>query len=563
MNWFHNLKIATKLLLAFLLLLALTLALGVFSVLQLDQVRQSSQQLSGTWLRAVALLADLNTDTSDFRLAQFERVQATSPEQRALAERSMEQERQQVSKELVEYEQSITSEHERRLFEDVKQRWELYLRKNTQLQQLTTQEQLEQARGMLLGELRTDYDTFNDKLVELLVLNREGADAAAAHAEATYASARVWILGLLLVSTILGMMLCLLLARLISRPLASAVQVADRIAEGDLTVRIEVESQDETGRLLAAMQRMVSKLSQVIGEVREGAGALASASAQVSASSQNLSQGTSEQALSVAEISTNLEKMTGTIEQNREHSRQMEHMAVRGARDAGESGKAVKETVEAMGSIAEKISIIEEIAYQTNLLALNAAIEAARAGEHGKGFAVVATEVRRLAERSRTAAKEISGLASGSVKVAARSGQLLVELVPAISKTAELVQEVVSASTQQANGVTQMNKAMLHVDQVTQRNASASEELASTSEELSAQAEALQQLVSFFRVSNEEHGTRTRSWRSSGDRAHDVIPSAALGLKHAADAQRSAASAHPVHLPLQSEDRDFKRFQGP
>jgi methyl-accepting chemotaxis protein len=342
------------------------------------------------------------------------------------------------------------------------------------------------------------------------------------------------------------------------------VQVADRISEGDLTVSIEVETQDETGRLLAAMQRMVHKLSQVISEVREGAGALASASSQVSASSQNLSQGTSEQALSVAEISSNLEKMTGTIDQNREHSLQMEHMAVQGAKDAGESGKAVKETVEAMGSIAEKISIIEEIAYQTNLLALNAAIEAARAGEHGRGFAVVATEVRRLAERSRTAAKEISGLASGSVKVAGRSGQLLVELVPAISKTAELVQEVVSASTQQASGVAQMNKAMLHVDQVTQRNASASEELASTSEELSAQAEALQQLVTFFRVGKEAPGSRPRSWQRPGERAPDVIPSAALGLKHAASAQRATASAHPAHVqaPLPSEERDFKRFQG-
>ena len=564
MNWFHNLKIATKLLIAFLVLLTLTLALGVFAVLQLASVRENSQQLSGIWLRGVAILADLNTDTSDFRLAQFERVQATQVEQRVQAERSMEQELRQVQQGLATYEQTITSEHERRLFVDIKERWELYLRKNTQLLRLSSQEQLEQARGMMIGELRTDYDTFNNKLADLLALNREGAAAAAAHAEATYSSARVWILGMLLVSMSLGLVLCFLLARLISRPLASAVQVADRIAEGDLTMRIEVETQDETGRLLLAMQRMVRKLSQVIGEVREGAGALASASAQVSASSQNLSQGTSEQALSVGDISINLEKMTNTIAQNREHSRQMEHMAVQGAKDAGESGKAVKETVEAMSSIAEKISMIEEIAYQTNLLALNAAIEAARAGEHGRGFAVVATEVRRLAERSRTAAKEISGLASGSVKVAGRSGQLLVELVPAISKTAELVQEVVSASTQQADGVTQMNKAMLHVDQVTQRNASASEELASTAEELSAQAEALQQLVAFFRVGNEDPGSRPRSWQLPGDRAHDVLPSAALGLKHAASAQRSMAPGHPVHaqVPLPSEERDFKRFQG-
>jgi methyl-accepting chemotaxis protein len=273
---------------------------------------------------------------------------------------------------------------------------------------------------------------------------------------------------------------------------------ATGIADGNLTVKVNPRSeQDELGN---ALSYMVNRLSQIISEVRSGANALSSASMQVSSTSQSLAQGTSEQAASVEETSASLEQISSSIRQNADYSRQTEQVALKGAQDVEESGKAVTATVEAMKSIAEKISIIEEIAYQTNLLALNASIEAARAGEHGKGFAVVAAEVRKLAERSQTAAKEISGLTSSSVKIAERSGQLLTELVPAIRKTTDLVQEIAAASSEQSIGVTQINKAMSQVDQVTQRNASGAEELAATSEEMASQAESLQQLISFFHI---------------------------------------------------------------
>src|SRR5512143_103117 len=227
--------------------------------------------------------------------------------------------------------------------------------------------------------------------------------------------------------------------RAVSRPLAKAVELAERIAEGDLRGTLKVEREDEVGRLLGSMRTMSEKMSHTIAEVMGGANALASASAQLSSTAQSLSSGTSEQAASVEETTSSLEQMSASITQNADNSRQTEEMALKGAKDARKGGQDVKAAVEAMQTIALKISIIEEIAYQTNLLALNAAIEAARAGEHGRGFAVVATEVRKLAERSQTAAKEIGGLASSSVKVAERAGRSLVELVPAIEKTAELV----------------------------------------------------------------------------------------------------------------------------
>jgi methyl-accepting chemotaxis protein len=257
----------------------------------------------------------------------------------------------------------------------------------------------------------------------------------------------------------------------------------------------------------------------------------------VSSSSQSLSQGTSEQAASVEETTASLEQMNASITQNAENSRQMETMAGKGVRDAEEGSRVVSETVDAMKTIAEKIVIIEEIAYQTNLLALNAAIEAARAGDYGKGFAVVATEVRKLAERSQTSAQEISSLAAGSVKVAERSGKLIAELVPSIRKTAELVQEVAAASAEQATGVSQMNRAMMQVDTVTQRNASASEELSSTAEEMNAQAEALTQLMAFFLL-KDENGRKQR-------RAAPAAPAAPAYKPQAKGSGNGKAEAEP------------------
>ncbi len=318
---------------------------------------------------------------------------------------------------------------------------------------------------------------------------------------------RLGFLALTLGAVLFGLLFGALTVRSVVTPMAQAVQIAEAVAAGDLRVTIRPEGRDEVTQLQTALQQMVGKLKSTIGEVRSGAEALSSASAELSATAQGLSQGTSEQAASVEETTAGLEQMSASITQNAENSRKTEQTALGGAKDAEESGVAVRQTVEVMNTIAGKISIIEDIAYQTNLLALNAAIEAARAGEHGRGFAVVATEVRKLAERSQVAATEINGLASSSVSVAQRSGEQLAELVPAIRKTAELVQEVAAASQEQSSGVSQINKAMSQVDQVTQRNASAAEELASTAEEMAAQAETLQQLMQFFKVGDEYAAT--------------------------------------------------------
>jgi methyl-accepting chemotaxis protein len=564
MTWFYNLKIASKLLVTFFVLSAFSLLLGVFSLHQMAQMQRASEEVAKNAMPSITYVSSTNTDTSDFRISELQHILSPDTAQMAAYERDMRAEQESISSNLKKYEPLISSDEERRLYDEFTRLWKEYQEEHDKVLALSRANKNEEARDLLRGRSQEAFSAASEKLDELMLLNLQLGKTESERADATHDLARGWILAAMGASFFLGLLLSLVVARVIAGPLNNAVRVTDRIAEGDLTVDIEVETQDETGRLLAAMQRMVGKLSQIMGEVREGASALASASAQVSSSSQSLAQGTSEQASSVEETTSSLEQMTASITQNRDHSRQMEQMATQGAKDAEEGGRAVKETVEAMGSIAEKISIIEEIAYQTNLLALNAAIEAARAGEHGKGFAVVATEVRKLAERSRTAAKEISGLATSSVKVATRSGQVLEELVPSIRKTADLVQEVVAASAEQTSGVTQMNKAMQHVDQVTQRNASASEELASTAEEMSAQAEALSQLVSFFRLENGAgRGGRTVPRPSAaGPTVGRGAPSAGHGLKAAASGLTPVAPASRVPGPvtLPDEDREFKRF---
>jgi methyl-accepting chemotaxis protein len=305
--------------------------------------------------------------------------------------------------------------------------------------------------------------------------------------------------------------------------------------------------------------RFVAEIARIIREARVTASTFASASSQVSASSQTLSQGSSEQAAAVEETSSSLDQMSASITQNAENSRQMEAMAVKGAKDAEESGKAVRETLQAMQAIAEKISIVEDIAYQTNLLALNAAIEAARAGEHGRGFAVVATEVRKLAERSSTAAKEISGLSGTSVKVAERSGQLLAALVPAIQKTADLVQEVAATSREQAAGVTQVNKAIGQVNQVTQRNAAAAEELSSTAESLATQAATLEQLLAKSRVATLAETAAARRSAPAGGRAPQTSERPGTGTAFPAALLARAGGNGPAVQAGAPANREFTR----
>ncbi|SMC44406.1 methyl-accepting chemotaxis protein [Rhizobium sp. RU36D] len=347
--------------------------------------------------------------------------------------------------------------------------------------------------------------------------------------------------------------------------LRNTANIANQIANGDLTVAPKPLSDKDT--LGLSLESMVERLRGVVADALSAADNVSSGSQELSASSEQLSQGATEQAASAEEASASMEQMAANIKQNADNAAQTEKIARQSARDAEVSGEAVTRAVAAMRTIAEKISIVQEIARQTDLLALNAAVEAARAGEHGKGFAVVASEVRKLAERSQSAAAEISTMSSDTVLSAQEAGDMLNRLVPDIRKTAELVSEISAACREQDVGASQINEAIQQLDKVTQQNAGASEEMSATSEELAAQAEELQTSIAFFKVDmagSKATARKPAPVRSAAAPAHARKPAAAPRApapQHSVAGQQARVKGFALDMAMGGPDEDDAHFR--
>jgi methyl-accepting chemotaxis protein len=512
MKLFNDLRIASKLMLAFAVVLALTAALGAFSLFQLATVNRAAEEIDRNWLPSVRAVLELKAATGRHRSVVLQAIISDDAARMDQYEKRIADFAGEFEQHQRRYEALIASSAERQAYLQLTGLWAQYVAESKKLTGLAREQRGAEAIAASRGESSRLATALHTQIGKLVELNAQGSANASEAAKATYDAARTLVIGGLVLAIVLGLALARALARIVARPLEQAVAIAEAVAAGNLAAEARASAQDETGKLLAALQRMSASLRHMVAEVRSGAHAIATASSQIAAGNADLSARTEEQASSLEETAASMEELTGTVKHNADNSRQAARLAGTAADVAVRGGAVVAEVVETMATIeaaARKIAnitgVVDSIAFQTNILALNAAVEAARAGEQGRGFAVVAAEVRNLAQRSAAAAREIKTLIDDSVekvglgtRLAGQAGVTMDEVVASVRRVSDIVGEIGAASREQAEGIEQVNHAVVQMDQMTQQNATLVEEAAAASEAMQEQAQALTLAVSAF-----------------------------------------------------------------
>jgi methyl-accepting chemotaxis protein len=547
MKLFYDLKITSKLLVSFAAILVLTAFLGIFSIFQLSRVNQTATELETNWMPSVRSVLGMKAALARFRSAQLQHILSTSQADMERYEKNMPAYLAEFQKNDEDYAKLVSEPEEKNLYEEVNRLWKQYLAEYEKILALSRGGRNEEATAMIRGESLRLNNELIDRIDRLVKINEDGGASASEQGDALYASSRLWILGMLAACILLGAVLALWIARIIARPLTAAVTVAQTVAAGDLTSRIEVHAKDETGQLLQALKDMNENLVRIVSEVRSGTDTIATASHQIAAGNLDLSSRTEEQASSLEETASSMEELTSTVKQNADNARQANGLAVTASEVAMTGGAVVAQVVHTMGSInasskkiVDIIGVIDGIAFQTNILALNAAVEAARAGEQGRGFAVVASEVRSLAQRSASAAKEIKELIDDSVgkvdagaKLVDQAGATMSEIVDSVKRVTDIMGEITAATQEQTSGIEQINHAIMQMDQVTQQNASLVEEAAAASQALQDQAAALAQAVSVFKLDGRQLAARPAAAGKAVPSARPVTSAKPTRLAHA------------------------------
>ncbi|MEO6277543.1 methyl-accepting chemotaxis protein [Roseateles sp.] len=511
----RNTTIGVRLALSFGFVLALIAALIVFAILRLGFIGDATYKiLNEDWVKSEAA-STIDTLTRANGRSTLELLLATDAQQLARIHEQIDANRSAVSAALETLDKLVTRPEGKAMLARLKEARAHYVSSFSAVSKLAREGQMSEARGLMLQQTLPALDALGTPVRELVVLQKRLAHDSGGQVAADIASARLLMLLCGLACVVIGAACAWRLSRSITRPIAAAVQLAQTVAGGDLTTRVDVRGgRDEAAQLLLALSRMNESLVRIVGEVRQGSDHIASGSAQIATGNADLSQRTEEQASNVQETAASMEQITSTIKQNTETAQQANEMATSAASAAIKGGEAVGQLVTTMHDITaaskkivDIIGVIDSIAFQTNILALNAAVEAARAGEQGRGFAVVATEVRTLAQRSAQAAKEIKTLIGDSVdkvdagaRLAGQAGTGMDDIVRQVQRVSELIAEISSASREQASGVGQVGDAMSQLDEVTQQNAALVEESAAAAESLRKQAAKLAEVVSVFKL---------------------------------------------------------------
>lgn len=511
MNWINQMSIKRKMVLLVSFLLLGSGLIGINGVMHFKEVHHESELLFQRDMKGLSLVKEANIELANWEktFRSYLLLQSVSKEQSSAMLKEMESHRQRM--------QTLLNQATP-LFDDPQEINSLSLvvrgmgNYSEAQAAVLSQAQSEEARGLLKGpreslnmmarEAAPKAKALDLAMSDLVTLKEQRGELVNSRNNQSYEAAKIEAIALWLGVMLLGILFAWLVVGSVSEILNYTSGVLRSVADGDLNVEVNRKAPGVEGDMLDSSREMVLKLREIIGEVSEATAMISSASSQVSSTALSLSSSASQQAASVEETSASIEEISSTIAHSSDNARVTNTISHSAAQGAEMGGNAVRETLKAMTQIAERIEIIDDIAYQTNLLALNAAIEAARAGDHGKGFAVVATEVRKLAERSQVAAQEIGELAKTSLGVAEHAGKIFDEILPSIRRTSDLLQEISAASSEQSRGVDQINIAMSQLNQVTQTNAAASEELAATSEEMNSQASLLLQTVSYFDRAN-------------------------------------------------------------
>ncbi|AMC34012.1 hypothetical protein VN23_05090 [Janthinobacterium sp. B9-8] len=504
MDWIKNSKVGSKLFFSFIIIASFTLLIGVLSISKINQLNSLLKEMYNDQLVPIRDNANANMQAIYLTRRLSFYVFANDKKMHKEIIDEMNGYEKKMLDLIGKFNDTQQTEEAIKIIKELPSYWQDFtIAKKNLIDSVDQEKETEVSKLIIINEVRPTFQRFDDALSALLDIKEASSKKSFEHANNMSSQIIALMSFIIFVSFILSIFIAFFITRQITRQIGGepslAVNIANKVASGDLTINALLMKGDESS-IIFSLQRMAHTLNQVMSDIYSTSNSLASSSEQVNASSQNLSQNASEQAASIEETSSSLEEITATVSQNSENAKVTESIASKASHKATEGGIAVKATILAMQQIAGKIKIIDDIAYQTNLLALNAAIEAARAGEHGKGFAVVAAEVRKLAERSQIAAQEISELAGSSVSQAASAGERLGEIVPLIKKTADLVEEISAASQEQSSGIEQINTAMSQISQATQGNAAAAEQLNSTAEELSIHASRLQEMIGFFQT---------------------------------------------------------------